>query len=424
MLFLTNTHFVIISLVINLITENEKKNILLDILASPGFKDSKRYAELLQFLMDKSVTGESLKETTIACEFFARDSSFDPGKESFVRSYISGLRKRIEHYYLTTPLAVTYKITIPKGQYNLHFESTPETLSEKKKFEYTKKHIAAGLLLLLIPVVTFYFGTTMAKKDEGIGELAKDPLLSSFVGTPSNKTIIALGDYFFYTDNNTSPQEHIYFRNPHINNEKDFQDWVNANPENKGKYQPLSFAFLRPSTSLCLQSIVNKFKFDKSNSEIKMASSLKWQDLETANVIFIGSLKTLYILDTLLQKTNFRYNTHNADLSIIDKNGSNTKSFHANTLTPGRFSEDYSVILKIPSSNNKSILILTGFNELGINGALKVAIEENFSETVNSNFKVRIHDSDHFTAICKVNGVHETVFGYKMQEFITIDSRK
>ena len=99
------------------LTSEVKQELLSQILSSPEFHDSKRYSELLQYLAEKSEKVTSLKETEIAIEVFSKDSKFDPNSDPLIRSYISNLRKKLEHYYLTTENKFDYKLVIPKGQY-------------------------------------------------------------------------------------------------------------------------------------------------------------------------------------------------------------------------------------------------------------------------------------------------------------------
>ncbi len=397
--------------------EQEKKDILAKILESPDFKDSKRYAELLQFLVQKSFIGEILKESTIAHEFFGRDRSFDPGKDSFVRSYISGLRKKIEHYYLTTPEQFKTKICIPKGQYNVHFVESDLCPPKTNQFVFKKSYLIYPLVTLALILFTAAIVGLLFFLQDSKNEIKDDPFLSSFIGTPANKTIIALGDYFFFTDNQIFPKNRTYFRLSDINNEKDFLEWLEKNPGQKGKLEPLNFTYHRTSASLGLLKVLQRFK-DTDNFEVKMASELKWQDFEKKDIIFIGSLKTLYILDTLLEKTNFRCNLAKNEISIIPGNGEEKKYTRADPVRAGRYSEDYGIILKISNSNLNSIMVLTGFSEVGITAAVKIAMDEKFLDSLKSHFNVTLYDSHkYFSVISKAEGVHQTLFSYKLEGF-------
>ena len=69
------------------------RQILADILESPEFKESQRYRELLQFLVEESIAGRSPKETTIGTQIFGKDPSFNSKEDATVRVYINNLGK-------------------------------------------------------------------------------------------------------------------------------------------------------------------------------------------------------------------------------------------------------------------------------------------------------------------------------------------
>ncbi|HOV23943.1 MAG TPA: helix-turn-helix domain-containing protein [Candidatus Marinimicrobia bacterium] len=85
----------------NFISKEEKIKILIDIINSSEFQNAQKFQELLRYLVDASISGKIIKESTIAIEFFQKDKSFDPSIDSTVRTSISTLRKKLEHYYLT-----------------------------------------------------------------------------------------------------------------------------------------------------------------------------------------------------------------------------------------------------------------------------------------------------------------------------------
>ncbi len=95
------------------INNNEKEQIISEILSSAEFKDSQRYQDLLKYLVEKTEEEGSVKEIEIAIDVFGKDSSFDPNSNPLIRSYISNLRKKLEHYYLTTE----NKYNLPRLKY-------------------------------------------------------------------------------------------------------------------------------------------------------------------------------------------------------------------------------------------------------------------------------------------------------------------
>ncbi len=85
----------------------------------------------------------------------------------------------------------------------------------------------------------------------------------------------------------------------------------------------------------------------KQNTSIKLASQLKWEDFEKHNIIFIGTFKTLYKLDTLIAQTDLSYSVEPSSLEIIGDQKDSTKTFKVSWIA-SNYQSDYSVLLKIP----------------------------------------------------------------------------
>jgi TolB-like protein/Tfp pilus assembly protein PilF len=71
------------------------------LLASPVFSGSARRAQLLHYLVERSLAGEGdrVNEYAIGVDVFGKPDSFDPRTESTVRTEFSRLRQKIKEYY-------------------------------------------------------------------------------------------------------------------------------------------------------------------------------------------------------------------------------------------------------------------------------------------------------------------------------------
>ena len=71
------------------------------ILRSPGFESSVRRAQLLRYLVERTLAGEgdSISEYGIGVDVFGKAPSFDPRLESIVRTEFSRLRQKLADYY-------------------------------------------------------------------------------------------------------------------------------------------------------------------------------------------------------------------------------------------------------------------------------------------------------------------------------------
>ena len=70
------------------------------ILHHPEFASSHLYKSYLTYLLEAKENNKTLKETTIAIEFFGKSADFNPAEDTTVRSHTYNLRKKLETYYL------------------------------------------------------------------------------------------------------------------------------------------------------------------------------------------------------------------------------------------------------------------------------------------------------------------------------------
>lgn len=385
------------------VSETEKQKILQQLLNSPDFRDSKRYQDLLKYLVEKSAVTDSIKEVEIAHDIFGKDASFDPGTDPLIRSYISNLRKKLEHYYLTTPNQFDYRIEIPKGQYTVNYVEVNKK-AEVQKTAGISSFIYIPVIIILATVI-IYQNLFTAKTITPSGN-APNYLWNDF---EKNSTIIVFGDYFFFSDRE-KPGERIFLRNIKINSHKEFEDSARKNPALKNRYEPLEFTFLRPSATAALPEIIKILGCSPEKVTLKLASQLKWEDFNNHNIIYVGTFKTLYILDTLLAKTNIRYSSNPSALTILDKKENKQQTFPLEWRN-GSYQNDYSLVLKLYGSKDNVILFLMGFSEIGTMHAIKASVDRNLNSLLektkgaagNKPFKF-------FEMISLTEGVDQTVF--------------
>ncbi|MEO0333293.1 MAG: hypothetical protein AAF223_16680, partial [Bacteroidota bacterium] len=88
------------------------------IIESAAFGRSETYANLLNFLVESTLTGHIPKETTIAGQIFG-DKEFNPNESTLVRVYVFNLRKKIAKYYQSQGEQDHWILSIPKGSYEV-----------------------------------------------------------------------------------------------------------------------------------------------------------------------------------------------------------------------------------------------------------------------------------------------------------------
>lgn len=101
------------------------------IISSPHFRNSKRYPNLLKFVVEHTLAGrtDALKERTLGIEVFGRPTHYDTSADPVVRVTAGEIRKRIAQYYQADGHEHELRIDLPVGSYVPQFffpDAAPE----------------------------------------------------------------------------------------------------------------------------------------------------------------------------------------------------------------------------------------------------------------------------------------------------------
>jgi hypothetical protein len=130
-------------------TRQEREAVLLElqqVLASSHFCNSKRYPALLQYIVEKTLAGESdsLKERTLGIEVFDRPVSYDTNADTVVRYTAGEVRKRLSLYYHELDRRPAIQISLPAGSYIPEFVDCREDLEAGGEAEILHGTLVAG----------------------------------------------------------------------------------------------------------------------------------------------------------------------------------------------------------------------------------------------------------------------------------------
>ena len=137
------------------------------ILNSEEFSGSHIYKSYLSYLIEAKQQGKSLKESTIAIEFFGKSAEFNPAEDTIVRSHTYNLRKKLETYYLKEGKDDKFRIKIPKGHYEVSIVPASENdlaLTRRIKDFIQNKFWIPIILLLLIALAAIVFQNRSLEK--------------------------------------------------------------------------------------------------------------------------------------------------------------------------------------------------------------------------------------------------------------------
>ena len=98
------------------------------ILASRTFGSAEREKTFLRYVVERTLQGRGaeIKEYTVGVEAFGRSDSFDPRRDTIVRTEARNVRLRLERYYAAEGQNDPLRIELPKGGYAAQFTQSAE----------------------------------------------------------------------------------------------------------------------------------------------------------------------------------------------------------------------------------------------------------------------------------------------------------
>lgn len=388
------------------ITLEEKKESLQKLLNSEEIKHNEKYCRLLEYLFNASISNKKVKESTIASECFENDSSYDPSIDSYVRVYLSKLRKKIEHYYLTDGVNDKVKISIPKGNYSVKFSS----LSKKEYPNFSYLKLAAFFLpiLIIFSIISYIFGFLSNSSYDT--KIPKTDIIWEDILSSEKKTLLVMGDYYFFS-HAYAPGRKSYIRDVEINSDADLNKLVEVNPNLKNNVKPIYHSYLDEHIPLCISYILPTLIANEINYEFKLASEVQLNDLNNFNILYVGSYKSLNLLSNIVAKLNFKYEVHHPASSISFKDVLTEETFYykwvTNTETKAR--NDYAMVIKVKGPNNNSFLFFLSEHDFG-----NLSTAKYFTDLAKIEKFEKKMTGKYFEALFEVKGIERTDFSMEL----------
>lgn len=368
----------------------EKSKLLNDcykqICDSEDFKKSPLYSELLKYLIDASIQEKSLKEYTIATEFFKKET-----EKANVRVYVYQLRKKLDNFYKETDKDYKYKISLEKGNYNIHID-THEVNKDVVNLHYIYLTIIGLLLGVFIAVLLI--------EKKSVSEFDKSLVWGAFSNKNSKVTVV-LGDYYFF-EQPINKEDYAMIRYPGVNSNEDLDSIYDKLPKNELGYRKSDFKYINPATG---QLTYTLYKVLHTNSGVNFKLASDYSSVEN-NTIFMGTYNTLYhwkgdVFKLGITKTK----TH-----LIYKQTSKTLSF--------KMEKDVDYVCMVKTFvNNKEVLYILFQHPYGVTTFIDKFTNINYLEDFEN--KLLKTKSKKFKAIFKIYGIRS---GDLNMDLVSLDS--
>jgi hypothetical protein len=407
-------------------TDEEKKSVLQRILQSRHFKDSPIYTNLLQYLVESTLSKNIPKEITIAIDVFGKDASFNLNKDATVRYHIHILRKKLDDYYKDEGKSDEIRLIIPKGHYEVQYIYTKDQKAPKSSriVSYIKRwEIAVILLLLLLNIYLLY-------RQINSNRISPTPLAPNFVDSNDEiwgsffendyPILIILGDDFLLDEYCPEFKRYRQIRDWEIDSENDLYNFLIQYPKaNMWKSEITGIPFGGTNNLMDILPIAYQFQ---SNISLKMSSTLALEEIRNHNIIYIGEFKNLRVLTKIIFKTPIRYQYRPDERLFIVNEKSDTLNTFLRVEAPyeqkNKYNIDYSLLIKIPGFTNENFMFIVGF---GYGGRLQrtkmLANAELRAGFVEEIRKINTNVPEYFITVFEVKSIERTGFTNEIKYF-------
>jgi len=388
--------------------EAQQNKLLEKILKSNEFSHSKIYQNYLTYLVEAGRQGKELKETIIAIEVFGKDASFNPAEDTIVRSHTYTLRKKLESYYFHEGKEDKYRLRIPKGHYNTKFVAVSDNIYHPKNWLsliVKKLYIPVIILLVALILVLMYKNQQLLNRLEPYRCIQEeDPIWKEYLESDL-PVLIVLGDHFFFDEYIEKYNQIISMRHPGINSMEEFQQTFPNDRvvQSSEPYFPYHSIWSLPPILSILYSV-------HETPILRKSSDISPQMLDEYNIIFLGSIKTLYKMKHTLLKSHFDFEVSPHRIFYTPSDTSKTQMFETSLHSSGP-NEDLILVLKLPGPDNNSIFIIASYHSLGAPEIANYLILPATRDELEKKFKAKFNKMpQYFEILFRVTGIDKTAY--------------
>ncbi len=399
------------------------KQILQKILASKGFVKSKTDNKFLSYLVNASIDGKLLNESIIAEQVFCRDSDFNPIDDPIVRVHTHSVRKKLDRYYLDEGKDDDVRLVLEKGGYNVSLlKVKPRKIFSAINFSPLFIIILLLFVGCIISSIYFYakFKNVKSKLNTYQHIQSDDAVWSDFLN--EKPTMIVFGDHFFYTKHIINSDKYLRIRDSHINSVEQLNELIRQNQDPNIEYAKSSVPYISKHGAWSLQNILPIFFSTHKDVTFRLSSELTWEDIQQNNIVFIGSIKTLGILDQIISKLQIRYSFFPHKIFLFDNQTDTVATYQPQHVSDTQYYKDYAIAAKLPGPQNNSIFIFTSYYFVGVMEAIinftNPALLEQFISDLND---ATGSETSYFQSLFEVVGYDKTNLSSRIIHLFEID---
>ena len=322
------------------------------ILIDPLFKNSRRYPNLLRYVVESALDGHTseLKERTLGVAVFEREPDYDTNLDPVVRITAAEVRKRLAQYYQDPKHEAEPRIDLPVGAYTPEFQppierAAPPPPSAPVEIAWTRRvrarHVAtvvAGLALIMVAVQLKPWMSRAAL------ERLWGPVLDS-----ASPVLLCVGQRPFVGFSVSEPQS---------------APWPSASPD--ALRVTLFQLYYLGSQNVALPDVttlgrLTGFLQAKGKTyQIRGESSTTFEDVRGGPVVLIGAFNNDWTM-RLMGPQRFSFERDHDMFWLKDRLNPSDKSHTVNYTMPYlKLTEDFALISRVLDPTTERMVVLAG----------------------------------------------------------------
>ena len=351
------------------------------IIASPPFQKSARLRDLLCFLAERTLHGQTqdLSEHRIGSAVFGKAHDYSVVEDSSVRVHVRQLRLKLHEYFDGEGRGETQIVEIPKGAYTTLFRPIEQRAAAIPVLAAARNGLKFWLQLLPWALAALFFATTLVSwfRHPAVSAPVAPPwpLAALFEsGSGPVQVVVADINYGMLRLIDEQPVTLDQYLSPSYRSGVSLS---NAHPTAREarvmKY--LSGSLLTSYADLVVVDTLMRLSGNSSaRLAIRSARELRPRDLEQGTFVFVGSPSSNPWVSYFQDKLSFQEREGVVGESLkffqnLHPRNGEQETYHGLTFT-GSSGEDYATISLLPLANGRgSVLILQGLQQEGTEAA-------------------------------------------------------
>ncbi len=344
---------------------------------------SDRLRRLFDFLLERSLEGESPSEQQIATEAFSGDGSMESGSEANVRVYIHRLRKVLDAAFSGTQGP---KLHVPIGEYRIRLVDEPKSVllsdgpATTSSMPERLRPVSIRVVAIVVAVLTIIgFASIWSDHD---GPSLEEALPWETIAHNTRPVTVVVGDYYLFArlDDGSAaknqPPQLILDRS--VPTREDLTILQMLEPDRENTVVDYNQQFVSGGTIEALSTVRASFaqlpKLLHRSVKLVAASQLTPEMLGSSDIIYVGQFSgmTPLLRDPLAQASGFRFDSGFGGLA--DAKSAARYQSDGMTLTDQRIARrDFAYLANVPGPAGNRILVIAGVGDAGVKEAARIA---------------------------------------------------